>query len=343
MIKISTLLIGVVVLQADIKAKVSGNIRGGAIQIEDNRGKKNSTLALGGNLGIKTAPIAGVSLATRFFTTNPIFGKDKEESFLGSTNNDYSIVGEAYIEANLGKTTIKAGRQLVDTPYAQIDDIGMVPDTFKGYTVTNTDLEDTRVVLAWLDKWAGFDAPIRDKFTDMQESKDAVVVGGVVYEGIENTNLQAWYYKLDNANFTYLEAGYEKDSFSIGGQYTDQDNGNSAYGLSLSASLDGLTLNSAYNKVDGVVSNGFGGGPFFTSSEDHTIAETEDQEALLLGAEYAYDKFTMGVTNVDFDKGENQTDYILSYAFNDKMSFDLIYSDMYDDGKMTRVFANYNF
>ncbi|MCK4440865.1 MAG: OprD family outer membrane porin, partial [Sulfurovaceae bacterium] len=238
---------------------------------------------------------------------------------------------------------IKAGRQLVDTPYANIDDIGMVPNTYEGYTLANTDLEDTTIVLAWLDKWAGVDTPVVDKFTDMQESKDAVLAGGVVYEGIENTNLQAWYYKLDNANFTYLEAGYEKDGLSIAGQYTDQDNGNSAYGLSLSGSLDGLTLNSAYNKVDGMVSNGFGGGPFFTSSEDHTIAEAQDQEALLLGAEYAYDKFTMNVTNVNFDKGENETDYTLSYAFNDKMSFDLIYSDMYDDGKMTRFFANYNF
>jgi hypothetical protein len=91
------------------------------------------------------------------------------------------------------------------------------------------------------------------------------------------------------------------------------------------------------------VVNGFGGGPFFTSSEDHTIAEVKEQEALLVGAEYIYDRLTIGINHVDFNRGENETDYILSYAFNDRMSFDLIYSDMYGDGKMTKAFAKYNF
>ncbi len=39
-----------------------------------------------------------------------------------------------------------------------------------------------------------------------------------------------------------------------------------------------LVLDLHYNRVDGVVTNGFGGGPFFTSSEDHTVADVKDQE-----------------------------------------------------------------
>ena len=328
---------------AELELNTTANLRAGAVQIEDDTGAKNSTLALGGSLGVETAPIQGLSVGATFYTTNALFGKDNEAMFLNSTNDSYSIVGEAFIKAQLGKTTIKAGRQIVDTPYADSDDIGMVPNTFEGYSLVNQDIADTTVILASLDKWSGVDTDQAEKFNEMQNSGDAVLAGGVIYEGVENTTLQAWHYKLDNTNLTYLEAGYETEQFSVAGQYSDQDNSNTVFGLSAGANFGDLTLTTAYNKVDGEVINGFGGGPFFTSSEDHTVAEVADQEAWLLGAEYAYKQFTGGVTHVNFDKGENETDYLLSYAMNDNFTVDVIYSDMYDDGKITRVFANYNF
>ena len=328
---------------ADLELKTTANLRAGAVQIEDDTGAKNSTLALGGSLGVETEAIQGVSVGATFYTTNALFGKDSEAMFLGSTNDSYSIVGEAFIQAQLGKTTLKAGRLTVDTPYADSDDIGMVPDRFEGYTLVNQDIADTTIVLASLDKWAGVDTEQPERFTEMQSSGDAVLAGGVIYEGVEQTTLQAWYYKLDNVNLTYLEAGYETEQFSLAGQYSDQDNSNSVFGLSAGVNFGDLALSTAYNKVDGEVINGFGGGPFFTSAEDHTVAETTDQEAWLVGAEYAYKQFTGGVTHVAFDKGESETDYLLSYAMNDNFALDVIYSDMYDDGKMTRVFANYNF
>ena len=342
---IITLLLGSVVVYANSleDAKISGEIRSGTVQIENNLGKRHSTLSLGGSLGIKTAPIGGISLATTFFTTNPLFGKDKEEMFLGSQNRGYSIAGEAYIEANLGKNQIKAGRQIVDTPYIDSDDIGMIPNSYEGYTITNKDLSNTTIFLAKLNRWSGFDAPIKDEFTDMQDSNKAVWVKGVIYEGINNMTLQAWQYKLENNSLNYFEIGYETKQFNLAWQYSTQDNSNKVFGLLAKINFGNLLFTTAYNKVSGEVINGFGGGPFFTSSQDHTIEGTQNQKALLIGAEYVYNKFTMGLTYVDFDKNENETDYILSYDFNDKMSFDLIYSNMYSDGKMTKAFAKYKF
>lgn len=329
--------------EAFSKAEMNGQLRLGAIQTEDDTGDKSSTLALGGSLGVKTAPVAGISLAATFYTTNSLFGKDNEGMFLDSNSDSYSIVGEAYIQANLGKTSVKAGRQIVDTPYANSDDIGMVLNTFEGVTMFNQDIPDTTVVLASLNKWSGVDSDIPENFNEMQGSGDAVLTAGVIYEGIVNTTLQAWHYKLDNANFNYMEAGYETEQFSVGVQYTDQDNENSAFGLSAAVNFAGLALTTAYNKIDGTVANGFGGGPFFTSSEEHTVADIVDQEAILVGAEYAIHDLTIALTHVAFDKGEDETDYLLSYAVNDNHSLDLIYSDMYNDGTMVRFFANYNF
>ena len=327
-----------------VNATTEGQIRLGAIQIEDETGVKTSTLALGGSLGIETSPVNGVSLGATFYTTNALFGKNSEGLFLDSNKKSYSLMGEAYIQANLGKTFIKAGRQLIDTPYADSDDVGMVPNTFEGIILVNQNIKDTTVTLASLDKWSGVDSDIPEKFNELQSSGDALLMASVIYEGIDNTTLQAWHYHLDDKNFNYLEAGYENEQFNLAIQYTDQDNENTAFGLQAGFNIGNLALTTAYNRVNGTVSNGFGGGPFFTSAEDHTIEIDElDQEGVLMSAEYTIEKLTLALVHADFDKGENDTDYIISYAIDDNHSLDLIYSDMYDDGQMVRFFANYNF
>ena len=342
-ITLSLIALNVIGFSQELEFKATANMRAGAIQIKNNVGEKSTTVALGGSLGAETKAINGVSVGTTFYTTNALFGKNDEAMFLSSTNRGYSIVGEAFLKAKLGKTTLKAGRQIVDTPYADSDDVGMVPNTFEGYTLVNQNIADTTIILASLDKWSGVDTEQPERFNEMQGSGDEVLAGGVIYEGVENTTLQAWQYKLENRNLTYLQAGYETEQFNVAGQYSDQDNSNTIFGVSAGINIGDLALSTAYNRVDGEVINGFGGGPFFTSSEDHTVAEVTDQEAWLLGAEYSYGQFTGGITHVNFDKGENETDYILSYAMNDNFAVDVIYSDMYNDGKMTRVFANYNF
>jgi hypothetical protein len=63
----------------------------------------------------------------------------------------------------------------------------------------------------------------------------------------------------------------------------------------------------------------------------------------LLSAEYAINRLTLALSHANFEKGENDTDYIISYNVSDNHALTLIYSDMYDDGTMVRFFANYNF
>lgn len=346
----SLIVLGAINLEASLlsealtEAKHSGQIRVGAVEIEDDRGEKTSTLALGATLGVESKEVHGISLGATFYTTNALFGKNSEGMFLSSEGESYSIVGESYIKANLGKTTIKAGRQIIDTPYANSDDIGMIPNSFEGVTLLNQDIKDTTVLLASLDKWSGVDSDNPEKFTKLQTSKDAVIMASVIYEGVENTTLQAWHYRLDNADFNYFEAGYEREQFNLGFQYTTQDNDNTAFGLHAGLNIGELSLSTAYNKVDGIVSNGFGGGPFFTSAEKQTIESDElDEEGILVSAEYTVDKLKLALVHADFEKGENNTDYIMSYSVNDNHSLELIYSDIYNDGTMVRFFANYNF
>ena len=156
-ITLSLIALTAIGFSSELELKTTANIRAGAVQIEDDSGAKSTTFSLGGSLGVETKAIQGFSIGTTFYTTNPLFGKDDEGMFLSSTNDGYSIVGEAFIKAQLGKTTIKAGRQIVDTPYADSDDIGMIPNSFEGYTLVNQDIANTTIILASLDKWSGVD------------------------------------------------------------------------------------------------------------------------------------------------------------------------------------------
>lgn len=321
-------------------ASMTGTMRLGSVQHQNATSEKTSTVALGGYLNMMTDSIAGISLGTTFYTTNALLGKNEEGMFLGSDKQSYSILGEAYLQAELGNSLVKVGRQIIQTPFADSDDIGMIPNTFQGYTLINQDIPDATVIVAKLDRWSGVDSERPERFIKLGDK--GVLMAGTVYEGFQNTTLQAWHYQLDEMDLDYLEADYESEYFNVGVQYTDQDNKNRTWGLTAGMEIGDLALHSAYNKVEGIVANGFGGGPFFTSGEDHTIADTPDQEAVLIGAAYKIGDITLASTHVDFDKGANETDYIASYAINTALSFDLIHSDLYEDGKLTRFFVNYN-
>jgi len=326
-----------------IKIDTAGELRLGAVQIEDTTGDKTSTLSLGGNVQLKTEPIYGFSAGATFYTTNALFGKNSEPMFLDSNSKSYSIVGEAYMQVNFGKTEIKAGRQSFESPFINGDDIGMIPNQVEGYSMIDRSTNGTTIVLGSFYKWSGIDTERPEKFTKMQESNKPVIVVGLIYEAIEDTRIEMWNYKVDGNDWNYIETKYENNEGSIAVQYSDQGDGNSIYGVDVLFNMSNLSLHTAYNKVSGTISNGFGGGPFFTSSEDHTVHETLNDEAKLIGAEYALDNLTIAINHVIFKENQNETDYSASYAFNDNLSVDLIHSDMNHDGEMSRFFVNYQF
>lgn len=349
-------------------ATTDGYIRAG-FQHQDE-----GELSIGGKLHLQTAPIAGMSFGTSFYTTNGINDKYNDGiAFFSTDQRSYSILGEAYIQAEIQNTFLKVGRQELDTPYADTDDIGMVPNTFEGLSVVNNDIEDTTIVLAHLQKMSGVDADISEKFTKINSS-DGVQAVGIIYEGFEDITLNGWFYNAsDFAKLTYLEADYARSfgkvNVGAAGQYTiqDYDNSNevSVYGVNFTLGLEGsgLTFQTAYNKADStngqVAENFFGGGPFFISCEHLTMAESgENGEAYRVGVEvdgasYGIEGlgFTLSYLGAEGDDGSdlNEIDLMASYAVNDQLSLDLIYSDMTDNANdsesytNTRFFVNYAF
>jgi hypothetical protein len=77
--------------------------------------------------------------------------KAGKDTFSRNNGNDgLSVIGQAYLEANRGKTTAKIGRQLVHTVFTASNDTKMIPNTFDGITMINKSLPKTTISAAYL-------------------------------------------------------------------------------------------------------------------------------------------------------------------------------------------------
>lgn len=339
---------------AEDAAALSADLRLGYSDTDDGAGTRGDSLSVGARLDARSASWNGVRVGGTLYATTPLGGIDDDPLFLDSTGgpngSGYAVPGQLWVEAEWQDTRLRLGRQEIDTPFADTDDIGMIPNTFEGAVVSDTSFDHWELTGAYLKRWAGVDAN-KEKFTRINGDHGMMVLGAG--HARDNWDVQAWYYRQQGGtDIVYLEGGADPvDHLHIGLQWTRQqdkaaDTQARAWGASLAYVLGDFTLSGDYNKVSGSgsVSNGYGGGPFFTSSEQNTIDGTPHIRAIAAGMEYGgVENMTLGIRRVDFDRGVgDEVDTYASYAFSDDLSLDLVYSDMGPDGSNARAFLNYH-
>jgi imipenem/basic amino acid-specific outer membrane pore len=222
--------------------KASGQIREFSISRSVDRSAATdytrSANAIGGYLKYETADFSGLSFGAAFYTTNGFLNDSNKTDYtevdptlLGKNNENYSILGEAYIQYKAGKTAFKAGRQKLDTPMLGSDDARMLPNLFEAYVLTNTDITNTTLTAAHVTKFAqgtfgraygaggilgstagysSWDASNQvGEFKNMgiyaaNESTDGVSVLSVTHTLNKNLKAQLWdYYAHDIMNIVY--------------------------------------------------------------------------------------------------------------------------------------------
>ncbi len=360
--------------EAFIKTEVEGYLRGTyqSHDVENDRVYKDD--ALGGKLHLETGSFYSFSVGGSIYSSNALFNDDNRGliPLRGEDYKSYSILGEAYVQSMFGNSLIKIGRQEIETPFAQTDDIGMIPNTFEAAIFENRDIQDTSIFLGQIQRMAGVDAEVVDEFTNINGSNHMQVLG-VSYEGIKDLALSAWYYHLKNAeidNIAYVEANYEKElgvmTYGVGLQYAYQsyllESDAKVYSGMLNARANqlGLTIATAYSKVKGNgASSGFGGGPFYSNSE-YLILDNAGKDGTALWYGVEYDASLIGLSGLTIRLGEvvlnkgnekkaKEMDLVLSYEVREDIEVHAIASKLKgskvgeDNAKHLRVFANYNF
>ena len=128
----------------------------------------NKALGVGGSFIYKTAPFSGLSTTLGLYTTqNPAWfredvsdvgsikaGKDTLSRYNTATSGDFgmSVLGQAYLQYDISKTSIKVGRQMFESVYTRSNDTKMIPNAFDGITATINEIPNTTVRFAYFDK-----------------------------------------------------------------------------------------------------------------------------------------------------------------------------------------------
>ena len=333
----------------------------------DSTDPDSSAFAVGGHVHLDSKRWKGIMVgAEAYVVADPGFNSDDPDKVNGDFFDDgkdgFATLSQAFIDGAWGHTEVKIGRQMIDTPHADSDDLRMMPNYFMAYMLTNRDIEGLTLTLGQIDQMAGWENGIdAKKFVSVEkvlgadEKTDGIWLASAAYEGFENLSLQAWYYRMsDIADVIYLEAGYELPTdiatFTFGAQYdTAKESGNellgkidsATWGVSVEAGFEnGLTLLAAYNADDGDTGafGSLGGGPFFTSLEDQTLdAVGQKGDAWIAGAGYDFSALGLEGLKVgavygafEADKSEeyetDEIDIAAEYAIGVRLTATLAYA-----------------
>lgn len=212
--------------------------------------KDSKAGAIGGSLIYKTAPFYGLSAGAGFYTTHNISTLTRENGAKNTTSADlfarekgtkygdsYSMLAQAYLNYDVSKSSIKAGRFLMNNPWITPNDTKMIPVAVQGLSINSKEIGKTTIFLDYANKIKErgkthfgsmadtLDTPVAIKnyyatqYTGNsagygeKKAKDVVVLG-VKNNSVENLELQVWdMHWSDIVNQALLEANY---SFKIG-------------------------------------------------------------------------------------------------------------------------------
>lgn len=307
------------------EGKISGEIRSMYVGYDLKKAGESDiyATAIGGHLKYELSELNGFSAATVFAISHDIGFATGEEGVkqnpeLSSSDGEYTVLSQAYLNYRYRDFNLRAGRQIIDTPLADSDDIRMIANSFEAYIATY-ELENFSFMAGKLQKWQGYDADLDNGW--VKTGEDGTWFGGVSYAD-ETLEANAWYYnitKLTNASYFDIAVNYETEdeiSASIGLQYLNESEISASgvqadiYGAFIEGSAYGFTLGAAYNRSSKNSNkgsfSGFGGGTLFTSMDImilDEITQDRDAEAMVGALSYDIDKFTFGYAYGDF-KGD---------------------------------------
>jgi len=343
--------------------QMKGQLRAGYITFSQDSKSFTNTYALGGHYHFDTKRWNGFMIGAEAYTVLDLGMNQnsihKNGDFLDKDKESFILLSQVYLNGKLGNTEIQLGRQTLDTPHVDSDDIRMIPNYFEAYTITNTDMDKLTLSVGMIDKMAGWENGVDSaKFIYVGETLgvnddvDGIYYASAVYEGIKDFSLSLWYYHYsDIANVVYAEAGYShalsKDTtLTLGLQYDSSietgavllgQQDAETYGVSIEADFSnlGLTVLAAYNKDNGrtgATGLSLGGGAFFTSMEDQTLDAIDSAgEAWIIGIGCDFENigikglyFGVAYGNFEADNTSKyesrELDVMLEYTWNENSS-----------------------
>ncbi len=284
-------------------AKPSATFRAAWIDT-DLTDEKTTATAFGGSFGFDSASYHDIKLHVSAYTSQKVPLLNPSDSllnysFFDENGDSFTYIAEASVDYENNKFLAHFGRIKIDTPYADSDDIRMATNTFEGFWAEYK-LDDTfKLQSYFLSRWAGFDSGedqqiFKPLFENAKGEKSYGAFGASLSYNFNNDNeASLWYYHVDKmSDIFYTEvAGHFDISDNLHVEYGVQassiqeiDNSNIAGDvLGAMAIIDfknlfiGFAGNYAFVNGDNMITNGFGGGAYYTSLDESTIGFVSQQ------------------------------------------------------------------
>ncbi len=353
---------------------VSGQLR--IMYSESPEANKLYTTATGGIIKYELAEYHGLNAGAAVYTSYDMpfasgLGAQRYTD-LSSSKEDHTDMSEAYINYKYEDFNIRVGRQVIDTPLADSDDIRMIQNSFEAYTATYT-FAGVAFMAGHLQKWHGVDAGLDNDWTPTGED-GTNLVGASYHDGLE---FNLWYYNIPKmTDAFYMDIGLEyqmSDDFllHLGMQYLHEAELESSgvaasiYGALVEVVAYDIGFNLACNKSDKRIGkdtfSGFGGGTLYTNMDTSILNDiTADRDALSIvagvsyeirkvGLLYAYGDFSGDADSSSQKEHRVEQDIGAEYNFNDEFVVAAIYADMRDkenpanSWNRVQLMVNYNF
>ena len=201
---------------------VSGLIRLGIINQNNEASPNTYATAVGGILKYETPGWNDLKIGVAGYTSMKLpfasgSGENLNTDFFDSDGDSFIYLGEAYVDYSANDVSLRIGRQLIDNPMVNSDEIRMLPNTFEAAMAMYSGIEKTTLTAGFIKRWAGYDSPrghndsINEfkKFGETHKS-DGVYLLGITNESIGNLALQGWFYSIDEVtDVIYADATYK--------------------------------------------------------------------------------------------------------------------------------------
>jgi hypothetical protein len=307
------------------KGKLNGNVRSIYSTFDNKNEVDTYATAFGGSLKYELAEYNGFNAGARLRSTNDIsFATGKNDNHnpdLSSEKGVSNEVSEAYINYRYKDFNLRVGRQVIDTPLADSDDIRMAPDTFEAYVVSYQS-NDVSFVAAHLNAWQGYDAGLDNGW--VKTGKDGVNFCGLTYS-TKIIDASLWYYNISNASASDIANGADENGnnsiyadisghfdinqelfLHLNVQYLNQKELDKSgvqaeiYGTMAEIVFKDLSISGAYNHSAKQTAkrsfSGYGGGTLYTSMDTMILDEiTEDRDAEALVGSISYTLFDINM------------------------------------------------
>jgi len=356
------------------KGKVSGQLK--IMYSESAEPGEAYATAIGGIIKYELAEYRGFNAGAAVYTSYDIpfaSGEDiKRSTEMSSDVGNHTDMSEAFVNYKYADLNFRAGRQVVDTPLADTDDIRIIQNTFEAYIATYS-YSGVEFMAGNLQNWHGTDAGLELGW--VKTGTEGTNFGGVSYADM--LEFDAWYYNMTGlTNASYFDLGIEYQVnddllLHLMAQYLHQselENSGveaSIYGALVEVVVYDIGFNIALNKSDKKTDkesfSGFGGGALFTNMDTMIIDEiTQDRDALsyVLGIVYSYEDFEFlyayGDFNGEADSNGDSAHIVeqnigAGYSLNEEFVVGGIYVvqedkiDSSNDWTRLQVMLNYNF